>query len=376
MTHVTLDHVTKIYPTRPRPVTALHAVTLEARPGEYLAILGPSGCGKTTLLRLIAGLDSPTSGRIRIGDRDAADLPPSRRGVGMVFQSYALYPHLTVRQNLALAARSARLPRDEVARRILHASHALGLEQVLDRTPGRLSGGERQRTALGRCLVRRPDVILLDEPLSNLDAPLRTAARADLKALQRRIGGTTIHVTHDQEEAMSLGDRLAVMSPGRLEQIGPPLDVYHRPANRFVAAFLGSPPMNFLPGRIERLEGLVFIESGSSGLHLPIPPNLAPRFAPALGRPVVLGFRPAMLFPPTADDPRPRIPLMVHAVEPLGHAIDIRGITPAGHAVVARQTARHLAVAEQPLTLALDMALAHLFEEGPFGRCLTADGGN
>ncbi len=370
MPAIVLDNVDKIYPG---PVTALRQLTLEARPGEYLAVVGPSACGKTTALRLIAGLESPTAGRVRFDHRDVTRLPPARRGVGMVFQSYALYPHLTVRENLAFAA--AGIGREEVRRRVLDAARSLGLEAALDRRPAELSGGERQRAALGRCLVRQPDTTLLDEPLSNLDAPLRAAARTDLKTLHRRIGSTTIHVTHDQEEALSLGDRVAVMSRARLEQVAPPLEIYHRPANRFVAAFLGSPTMNFLPGRIERHEGLAFVETGTAGLRLHIPPRLAPRFAPGLDRNTVLGFRPTALFlHPSRDAAHPTLTLVAQALEPLGDVIDVRCVTPAGAPLIARLP-RHSAVDPgHPLTLTLDLSRAHLFEPGDFGKRLSRDG--
>lgn len=374
MSRIALDNVAKVYPGPTRPVAALAGLSLHAHEGEYVTVLGPSGCGKTTMLRLIAGLEKPTDGTIRIDGQDASRLPPSRRGVGMVFQSYALYPHLTVRENLAFAARAPGASRAETRRRIDEAARSLGLEGLLNRTPDRLSGGERQRAALARCLVKRPRTMLLDEPLSNLDGPLRAAARADLRSLHRRIGGTTLHVTHEQEEALSLGDRVAVMSAGRLQQTGTPAEVYDRPVNRFVAAFVGSPPMNFLEGRLERRDGLAFVEPG--GLRLPIPARLAARFEAGVGRPVVLGIRPAALRErssgPAEDEAA--LPITVASVETLGDVTDVSGRTPGGSLIVARLPRRERPAIEPVLTLRLDLSDAHLFEPGDFGRRLTRDG--
>jgi multiple sugar transport system ATP-binding protein len=225
---------------------AVDGVTLATEQGEYLVLLGPSGCGKTTLLRMIAGLEHQTAGDVLIGGNVVNGLPPRARGISMVFQSYALYPHKTVRQNIAFPLRAAKLDKEEQHRRITWASDLLGIGSLLDRRPRHLSGGERQRVALARALVREPSVFLLDEPLSNLDAKLRTSARDDLKEFHDRVGTTTIYVTHDQVEAMGMGDRIVVMLDGRVRQVGPPMDVYEHPADTFVATFLGSPPMNLV----------------------------------------------------------------------------------------------------------------------------------
>ncbi len=227
-------------------VCALDEVQLRVRDGELLVIVGPSGCGKTTLLRMVAGLDNPDAGHVRIGDEAVNHVAPDKRGVAMVFQSYALYPHMNVRNNIAFPLQNERLPREEIAARVLRAAHQLDIQERLERYPAQLSGGERQRVALARAIVRRPRVFLFDEPLSSLDAGLRRSARAELRRYQRRLGVTTLLVTHDQLDALSLGDRIAVMSEGSIRQVGSSQELYLRPADTFVATFLGSPPMNLI----------------------------------------------------------------------------------------------------------------------------------
>jgi multiple sugar transport system ATP-binding protein len=235
-------------------VTAVDGVDLEIRDGEFVVFLGPSGCGKTTMLRMIAGLEKPTSGDIIIGERVVNDLPPRTRGIAMVFQGYGLYPHLKVRDNIAFPLRTQRTPQAVIDKKVAWAANMLGITRLLDRKPRQLSGGEQQRVALARALVREPTVFLLDEPLSNLDAKLRTSARNEIKEFQRDIGTTTIYVTHDQVEAMGLGDRIVVLEHGKVRQIGTPSEIYEDPADTFVATFLGAPPMNLLE-RGSRIEG-------------------------------------------------------------------------------------------------------------------------
>jgi multiple sugar transport system ATP-binding protein len=247
MASVRLEGVRKTYPNGH---VAAQGLDLEIADGEFMVLVGPSGCGKSTALRMIAGLETPTGGRILIGDRDVTPLPPQERDIAMVFQTYALYPHMTVRQNLAFGLRMRGAGPDVIQRRVQEAARALALEPVLERKPAQLSGGQRQRVALGRAIVREPKVFLFDEPLSNLDAKLRVETRAELARLHRRLGATVVYVTHDQEEAMTLGGRVAVMRDGFLQQVAPPMELYRRPANRFVAGFVGSPAMNFLPGEI------------------------------------------------------------------------------------------------------------------------------
>jgi ABC-type sugar transport system ATPase subunit len=252
MASVRLEAVGKTFPGGH---VAVRHVDLDIADGEFLVLVGPSGCGKSTLLRLIAGLDSPTSGRILIGGADVTGLPPQARDLAMVFQSYALYPHMSVRDNLAYGLKVRRTDPTVVARRVADVAAALDIEALLERRPAQLSGGQRQRVALGRSMVRQPKAFLLDEPLSNLDPALRAQARAELGRLHRRLGVTIVHVTHDQEEAMTLAGRVAVMRDGAIEQVAPPLDVYARPANTFVARFIGAPPMNLVPAALAGIDG-------------------------------------------------------------------------------------------------------------------------
>jgi ABC-type sugar transport system ATPase subunit len=239
-------------------VVAVDDISLTIREGEFMVLVGPSGCGKTTLLRSIGGLEKVTGGTIRIGDRDVTRLEPADRDLAMVFQNYALYPHMTVRKNLGYGLRVRKTPKKEIERRVAEATRLLGLDGLLDRRPGQLSGGQMQRVAMGRAIVREPAAFLMDEPLSNLDAKLRVATRAEIQKLQKRLGTTTVYVTHDQVEAMTMGDRIAVMSGGRIKQLGTPKEVYESPANVFVASFVGSPAMNLVPAPT--------VDAGGAGL--------------------------------------------------------------------------------------------------------------
>ncbi|MGD8868950.1 MAG: sn-glycerol-3-phosphate ABC transporter ATP-binding protein UgpC [Gemmatimonadales bacterium] len=248
MASIRLESVGKTYPNGH---VAARGLDLSIADGEFVVLVGPSGCGKSTALRMVAGLETPTDGRIIIGDADVTKLPPQERDIAMVFQSYALYPHKTVRDNLAFGLRMRRTAKPIIAERVEHAARTLGLEEFLDRKPGQLSGGQRQRVALGRAIVRDPKVFLFDEPLSNLDAKLRVQTRAELARIHKKLGATMLYVTHDQEEAMTLGDRVAVLNEGKLQQVDTPSEVYCRPANLFVAGFIGSPTMNFFRGAIQ-----------------------------------------------------------------------------------------------------------------------------
>ena len=245
MAEVSLKGVSKVYGRG--ETAAVAGFDLDIRDGEFLVLVGPSGCGKSTTLRMVAGLETPTSGTIRIGSRDVTKLPPKDRDIAMVFQNYALYPHMTVRENLSFALKLRGTPKDEISRRVTSAADALGLAPYMERLPKALSGGQRQRVALGRAIVREPAVFLFDEPLSNLDAKMRVEMRAEIIRLHNRLGATMIYVTHDQTEAMTMGERIVVMAEGRIQQVAPPMELYERPANRFVAGFIGTPPMNLFP---------------------------------------------------------------------------------------------------------------------------------
>jgi multiple sugar transport system ATP-binding protein len=359
MAEVSLHSVSKVYPGG---VHAVREVSLDIADGEFVALVGPSGCGKTTTLRMIAGLEDIDGGRISIGGRVVNDVHPRDRDIAMVFQNYALYPHMTVGKNMAFALKMRKVPKAEIARRVGEAARILGIEELMDRKPRQLSGGQRQRVAVGRAIVREPKAFLFDEPLSNLDAKLRVATRAELKALHQRLKTTTVYVTHDQEEAMTLGDRIVVMSKGAILQVGPPLEVYRHPVNRFVASFIGSPPMNFIDGR---LDGAAFVEDtdnrGGTPIQVPLP--AAAKLVGRAGQQVVLGVRPQALKPA----PRGSVELLVRVVEPLGDTIDILGATSAGNPVVARIPATTVVAAGQVFRFTLDADAVHLFEPGEFG---------
>ncbi|MBF4562892.1 sn-glycerol-3-phosphate ABC transporter ATP-binding protein UgpC [Microbacterium sp. VKM Ac-2870] len=256
MASVTFDNATRLYPGGTRP--AVDKLNLEVADGEFLVLVGPSGCGKSTSLRMLAGLEEVNSGRILIGDRDVTDIPPKDRDIAMVFQNYALYPHMTVAENMGFALKIAGVGKEERAQRVLEAAKLLDLEEYLTRKPKALSGGQRQRVAMGRAIVRQPQVFLMDEPLSNLDAKLRVQTRTQIASLQRRLGVTTVYVTHDQTEALTMGDRIAVLKDGLLQQVGTPRDLYEKPNNVFVAGFIGSPAMNLFPVDLASTSGIQF----------------------------------------------------------------------------------------------------------------------
>ena len=291
MAELELRGVTKSY----GEVDVIHGIDLAVRDGEFVVFVGPSGCGKSTLLRLIAGLETASGGTVLIDGEDVTRRPASDRGLAMVFQSYALYPHMSVRQNMAFALENMRLPAAEIAARVERAARMLRLDPYLDRRPKALSGGQRQRVAIGRAIVRDPRIFLFDEPLSNLDAELRVATRKELAALHAEIGGTMIYVTHDQTEAMTLADRIVVLRGGRIEQVGTPLDLYNSPANLFVASFIGSPKMNALPARLLRPGPRGALALGEREVVLDLPAGRAP------GEAVTLGIRPEHLDVVTQD---------------------------------------------------------------------------
>jgi sn-glycerol 3-phosphate transport system ATP-binding protein len=301
----------------------LHGIDLDVADGEMIVVVGASGCGKSTLLRIVAGLESPTAGTVRIDGRDVTALEPADRDIAMVFQNYALYPHMSVFENMSYGLRIRGLPREEIRRRVQEAAEMLEIGALLDRKPRQLSGGQRQRVAMGRAVVREPKLFLFDEPLSNLDAKLRVQMRAEIRRLQKRLGVTSLFVTHDQTEAMTLGDRLVVMHQGRAAQIASPMDVWGTPADTYVAGFIGSPAMNFLAGRVT---------PGGDGVALKAGPTLALGQPGALaGSDVMLGIRPEHL-QPDADG----LPMTVDLVEPLGSETVIHGRLPGGEVLTAR----------------------------------------
>jgi multiple sugar transport system ATP-binding protein len=321
MASVTFDSVTKVFDDRVRAVSDL---TLEIQDGEFMVLVGPSGCGKTTALRMVAGLEEISEGEIRIGDTVVNDVDARWRDVAMVFQNYALYPHMTVFDNISFGLRVRRIPKREIRRRVEEIGRVLGLHDLLDRKPRQLSGGQRQRVAMGRAIVRDPSVFLMDEPLSNLDARLRVQMRAEVARIQHELGATTIYVTHDQVEAMTMGDRIAVMRNGVLQQTGHPEQVYHYPVNLFVASFIGSPPMNLLEARLDSLDGGLVVLVGEQ--ELVVPAEVA-RERPALvryaGRTIGLGIRPEHLrdLSPSGDSGGSRLCGRVKATEALGSEV-------------------------------------------------------
>ncbi len=313
MAEITLNGVEKVFPGGTRAVAGLD---LKIQDGEFMVLVGPSGCGKTTTLRMTAGLEEITDGEIRIGDRLVNNLDPRERDIAMVFQNYALYPHMTVFDNLAFPLRARRLPRGEIRPRVERTARLLGLDELLKRKPRALSGGQRQRVAMGRAIVREPQVFLMDEPLSNLDAKLRTQMRAEIAGLQRELGVTTMYVTHDQIEAMTMGTRIAVMRGGFLQQQGPPQKLYDEPDNLFVATFIGSPMMNLLQAKIERSGGALECVLGDQRLPVPAGNHALAGYA---GADVALGVRPEHLTDPTEGrQDRPRLRGRVTFVELLG----------------------------------------------------------
>jgi multiple sugar transport system ATP-binding protein len=292
MAQIVLDHVSKVYPDGSRGITDLN---LDIPDGEFMVLVGPSGCGKSTALRSIAGLEEITSGTISIGARPVNDLPPKDRDIAMVFQNYALYPHMTVEENLAFGLKQRRTPKEEIKRRVTDVAGLLGLQDYLQRKPAALSGGQRQRVAMGRAIVREPQAFLMDEPLSNLDAKLRVSMRASLSQLHERLGVTTIYVTHDQVEAMTLGQRVSVMLDGKLQQADTPQSLFNNPVNLFVAGFIGSPAMNFATATLVRDNGPAVV---FAGYRLPVPPSVLdarPGLAAYFGRELIVGIRPSDL---------------------------------------------------------------------------------
>jgi multiple sugar transport system ATP-binding protein len=371
MASVTLEGIRKIYQGS-TPHVAVHGVDLDINDGEFIVLVGPSGCGKSTTLRMIAGLESITAGTLSIDGRVVNDVPPKDRDIAMVFQSYALYPHMTVRDNLGFALKLRSTPRNEIDKRVNEAASILGITEFLDRTPRQLSGGQRQRVALGRAIVRHPKVFLFDEPLSNLDAQLRVQMRREISRLHEELGATMIYVTHDQVEAMTLGDRIVVMSKGHVQQIDTPMNLYDHPNNRFVAGFIGSPGMNFIEGNIRADGKLRFIAEGDA-FTVDLPPAAAARLEGLENTPVTLGIRPEDVSvapesgPPlftgesTIVHPPATAPARLDLVEALGNEAFVYA-TLGNNTITARVAPRPFPAHGEPITLAFDLAKSHFFD--------------
>lgn len=358
MARVVLENIKKIYDGG---VVAVHGLNLEVKEKEFVVLVGPSGCGKTTTLRMIAGLEEVTEGTISIGGRLVNDVPPKDRDIAMVFQNYALYPHMTVYENMAFGLKLRKHSKKEIAERVNEAASILGIESLLERKPKALSGGQRQRVALGRAIVRKPMVFLFDEPLSNLDAKLRVQMRTEIAKLHQRLGATMIYVTHDQTEAMTMADRIVLMKDGYVQQIDTPLDIYARPVNMFVGGFIGSPAMNFFKGVVEKRRGTLAF--AGEGIVVPVPSAARRALSSYQGKRVELGVRPENLVRPAAKTALHVLNVRVEIVEPMGNELFV-------YFTVGKSTKQHIARIDtslepergKPFRLALDMKKAHFFD--------------
>lgn len=372
MAAVLLKHVDKIYEGGAKVVDDFN---LNIDDGEFIVLVGPSGCGKSTTLRMIAGLEEITSGTIEIGSRVVNDIAPKDRDIAMVFQSYALYPHMTVFENMAFALELRKMSKDETERKVRHAAEILGIVHLLARKPKALSGGQRQRVALGRAIVRDPQCFLFDEPLSNLDAKLRVEMRTEIRALHETLKSTTVYVTHDQEEAMTLGDRVVVMKDGVVQQIGAASDIYHHPDNRFVAGFLGSPSMNFFEGTLVKEGEELYFDEGTG--RLPVPAEAASQLAGRAGQAVVLGMRPELLSdrqsaPFETDDNS--LEMNVKQVQMLGDRLHVFLSTDRHARVIASVDGYCQIKSKETLPIFFDMSRAVFFSPGDDGARLTGPG--
>ncbi len=359
MAQVSIQEVTKVYPGG---VKAVDRVSLEVESKEFVVLVGPSGCGKSTILRMVAGLEEITSGKITIGGKLVNDMPSKDRDIAMVFQSYALYPHMTVFENMAFGLSLRGYPKWEIANRVKEAAEILGISRYLNRKPRELSGGERQRVAVGRAIVRKPLVFLFDEPLSNLDAKMRVQMRTELNKLHMRLQSTMIYVTHDQMEAMTLGNRIAVMHQGVIQQVADPATLYEHPVNRFVASFVGSPPMNFIPGRILRRNGRAYFDEGA--WRVKIADEMVPKLVSLDGKTTLLGIRPEdiydKLFVQYAP-PENTVTATVEVVEPMGAEVYLHLLL-GSHALTARVGGHERPKVNQDMDLVFDMSKVHFFD--------------
>ena len=363
MASVRLEKIKKVYEGN---VVAVHEMDLEVKDKEFVVLVGPSGCGKSTTLRMIAGLEEITAGELFIDEQRVNDVAPKDRDIAMVFQNYALYPHMSVYENMAFGLKLRKLPKHEIDERVREAASILGIEEYLDRKPKALSGGQRQRVAVGRAIVRKPKVFLFDEPLSNLDAKLRVQMRTEISKLHQRLEATMIYVTHDQTEAMTMGDQIVLMKDGFVQQIETPLEIYAKPVNKFVAGFIGSPAMNFFEGVIEKGKSLTFVEKGG-GLSLPILKKDQSRLRHHVGKELILGLRPeqiAIAGSRSAGAAKTKAKVHVEVVEPMGNETYIYFSTrKGGSQFVARVTPAKEPPVGKPLELMFDMASAHYFDK-------------
>jgi multiple sugar transport system ATP-binding protein len=369
MAKVVLENVSKSFDT----VQAVNRFNLTVEDKEFAILVGPSGCGKSTALRMIAGIEDPTRGTISIGDRKVNDLPPKDRDIAMVFQEYALYPHMSVYKNMAFGLKLRKFPKGEIDQRVREASEILGIQELLERKPKQLSGGQRQRVALGRAIGRKPVVFLFDEPLSNLDAKLRVQMRAELSKLHDRLQTTMIYVTHDQVEAMTMGTKIVVMKDGIIQQVGAPLDVYHDPVNQFVAGFVGSPVMNFVPCRVTSREGRLFIDAES--FQLGIPDHKAPFYQSLAGSEAIFGIRPSDIYDRAYAPERVGTSVIragVEVVEPLGSEIHLC-VSTGKHSLITRVDVQTRVHVHEEIDLVLDLNKMQLFESNPPHRRVRTD---
>ncbi len=360
MSQVTLGNVNKIYPGN---IQAVFNVNLSIERKEFMVLVGPSGCGKTTILRMIAGLEEVTSGKITIGDKVVNDIPPKDRDIAMVFQNYALYPHMTVFQNMAFALKLRKYPKAEILTRVNDAAEILGIKKLLDRKPKELSGGQRQRVALGRAIVRKPLVFLFDEPLSNLDAKLRVQMRTEIKKLHQRLQATIVYVTHDQTEALTMGDRIVVVKDGVVQQVADPITLYDRPINKFVASFIGSPPMNFLDGNIVRIDKKLYFQNNPFKVR--VSEAHVAKMAPYENKEVVFGIRSEDIYDKlfaseaSADN---TVRAVCEVVEPMGAEAYLY-LRSGPSTFIARVSGHVRPGVNQDLDLVLDMGKAHFFDK-------------
>jgi multiple sugar transport system ATP-binding protein len=360
MADVKLESVSKIYDNK---VAAVRDVNVSIKDKEFVVLVGPSGCGKSTVLRMIAGLEEISKGTISIDGKVVNEVAPKDRDIAMVFQNYALYPHMSVYENLAFGLKLRKYSKQEIDERVQHAAKILGIDSYLDRKPKALSGGQRQRVALGRAIVRQPKVFLFDEPLSNLDANLRVQMRTEISRLHHRLQTTMIYVTHDQIEAMSMGDRIVVLKDGVVQQVDTPLNIYHHPVNRFVAGFIGSPTMNFMNGTISANGKLTFHQEGTP-LTIAMPPSFESRMKPVIGKPITLGIRPEHIFAhkPVGVDATSPFEASVEVVEPVGNEIFVYFSTGSGNQYVARLATDVPPEVGKPFSMMLDISKIHIFD--------------